>query len=172
MELWDAYTRNGAKTGGVLVRGQKMWPGIYHLVCEVLVRHVDGDYLCMIRSRQKPNYPLYPECTAGGSALLGETALDCIRRELREETGIEWNDFETVAVTIRDYNSCIFHSYICTVDWPKDRVTLQEGETEDFEWLSEEQFVALLNSDRMIPGQPERMREYFEKMGYLRESRT
>ena len=61
MELWDAYTRNGVKTGGVLVRGQRMWPGIYHLVCEVLVRHVDGSYLCMIRSREKPNYPLYPE---------------------------------------------------------------------------------------------------------------
>ena len=83
MELWDAYTRNGAKTGGVLVRGQRMWPGIYHLVCEVLVRHIDGSYLCMIRSRQKPNYPLYPECTAGGSALLGEDPLTCIRRELR-----------------------------------------------------------------------------------------
>ena len=55
MELWDAYTRNGAKTGGVLVRGQRMWPGIYHLVSEVLVRHVDGSFLCMIRSRQKPN---------------------------------------------------------------------------------------------------------------------
>ena len=24
MELWDAYTRNGAKTGGVLIRGQRM----------------------------------------------------------------------------------------------------------------------------------------------------
>ena len=36
MELWDAYTRNGVKTGGVLVRGQKMWPGIYHLVIAVI----------------------------------------------------------------------------------------------------------------------------------------
>ena len=67
MELWDAYTRNGVKTGGVLVRGQRMWPGIYHLVCEVLVRHVDG------------------------------SPIDCIRRELREETGIEWTKFEKVS---------------------------------------------------------------------------
>lgn len=26
MELWDAYIRNGVKTGGVLVRGQRMIP--------------------------------------------------------------------------------------------------------------------------------------------------
>ena len=168
MELWDAYTRNGVKTGGVLVRGQRMWPGIYHLVCEVLVRHVDGSYLCMIRSKEKPNYPLYPECTAGGSALLGESPLDCIRRELREETGIECDDFEEVNVTVREVDSSIFHSYVCTVDWPKDRIALQEGETEDYRWLGEAEFIELLSSGRMIPQQLERMREYYEKMGYLR----
>ena len=168
MELWDAYTRNGVKTGGVLVRGQKMWPGIYHLVCEVLVRHVDGSYLCMIRSREKPNYPLYPECTAGGSALLGEDPLTCIRRELREETGIEWDDFEEVSRTVRDCYATIFYSYLCTVDWPKDAITLQEGETEAYQWLSEEEFIELLNSGRMIPGQPERMEGWFRKMGYLK----
>ena len=168
MELWDAYTRNGVKTGGVLVRGQRMWPGIYHLVSEVLVRHVDGSYLCMIRSREKPNYPLYPECTAGGSALLGEDPLTCIRRELREETGIEWDDFEEVNVTVREFYSTIFHSYLCTVDWPKDAITMQAGETEGYEWLSEEEFIELLNSGRMIPGQPQRMEEWFRKMGYLK----
>lgn len=168
MELWDAYTRNGVKTGGVLVRGQKMWPGIYHLVCEVLVRHIDGSYLCMIRSRKRPNYPLYPECTAGGSALLGEDPLTCIRRELREETGIEWDDFEEVSRTVRDCYATIFYSYLCTVDWPKDQIKLQEGETEAYRWLSEEEFIELLSSDRMIPGQPERMEGWFRKMGYLK----
>ena len=168
MELWDAYTRNGAKTGGVLVRGQKLWPGIYHMVCVVLVRHVDGSFLCMIRSRQKPNYPLYPECTAGGSALLGEDPLACIRRELREETGIECDEFEQVNVTVRDCYATIFYSYLCTVDWPKDAITLQEGETEAYQWLSEEEFIELLNSGRMIPGQPERMEGWFRKMGYLK----
>ena len=168
MELWDAYTRNGVKTGGVLVRGQRMWPGIYHLVCEVLVRHTDGSYLCMIRSGEKPNYPLYPECTAGGSALLGEDPLCCIRRELREETGIEWEDFEEVGVTVRERSSSLFHSYVCTVDWPKDAITLQEGETEAFRWLSEAEFIELVSSDRMIPEQLERMGDWFRKMGYLK----
>ena len=168
MELWDAYTRNGVKTGGVLVRGQKMWTGIYHLVCEVLVRHIDGSYLCMIRSRKRPNYPLYPECAAGGSALLGEDPLTCIRRGLREETGIEWDDFEEVSRPVRDCYATIFYSYLCTVDWPKDQIKLQEGETEAYRWLSEEEFIELLSSDRMIPGQPERMEGWFRKMGYLK----
>ena len=168
MELWDAYNRNGEKTGEILVRGEPIPEGRYHLVCEVLVRHIDGDYLCMIRSRKKPNYPLYPECTAGGSALMGDSPIDCIKRELREETGIEWDEFEEVNRTVRDCYATIFHSYVCTVDWPKDAITLQEGETEDYKWLTEEQFIELLNSDRMIPGQPQRMEDWFRKMGYLR----
>jgi len=168
MELWDAYDRNGNRTGETLVRDEPIPAGRYHLVSEVLVRHRDGSYLCMIRSRQKPNYPLYPECTAGGSALMGESALECIRRELREETGIEWTEFEEIARTVREKYATIFISYLCTVDWPKDRITLQEGETESFRWLSEAEFIELLNSGRMIPGQPERMRAYYERMGYLR----
>lgn len=168
MELWDAYNRNGEKTGEILVRGEPIPEGRYHLVCEVLVRHMDGDYLCMIRSRKKPNYPLYPECTAGGSALMGDSPIDCIKRELREETGIEWDEFEEVNRTVRDCYATIFHSYVCTVDWPKDAITLQEGETEAYKWLTEEQFIELLNSGRMIPGQPERMEPWFRKMGYLK----
>ena len=168
MELWDAYNRNGEKTGEILVRGEPIPEGRYHLVCEVLVRHMDGDYLCMIRSRKKPNYPLYPECTAGGSALMGDSPIDCIKRELREETGIEWDEFEEVNRTVRECYATIFHSYVCTVDWPKDKITLQEGETEAYRWLSEREFVELLHSGRMIPGQPERMEHWFRKMGYLK----
>ena len=168
MELWDAYTQNGAKTGGVLVRGQKMWPGIYHLVCEVLVRHTDGSYLCMIRSREKENYPLYPECTAGGSALMGEDADDCIRRELLEETGIECREFQEVARSVRERSSSLFRSFVCTVDWPKDQIRLQAGETEDYRWLSEGEFIELVSSGRMIPEQMERMAGFFREMGYLK----
>ena len=167
-ELWDSYTRDGVKTGEVLVRDEPIPAGRYHLVCEVLVRHVDGDYLCMIRSREKPNYPLYPECTAGGSAIVGDDSLSCIRRELREETGIEWEEFEEIAHSIREESASIFYSYFCTVDWPKDQITLQEGETEDFRWLTEEEFMELLNSGRMIPEQLQRMEGWFRKKGYLK----
>lgn len=167
MELWDAYTHDGVKTKDTLVRGEPIPEGLYHLVCEVLVRHVDGDYLCMIRFREKPNYPLYPECTAGGSALMGEDSLGCIRRELREETGIEWDAFAWIGSSVREQDGAIFHSYYAEVDWPKDRIRLQEGETEGFEWLSEAQFAELVNSGRMIPEQFERMKGYYEKKGYL-----
>ena len=57
MEIWDAYDRQGAKTGTDLIRGEKIGEGLYHLVCEVVVRHADGEYLLLQRDFRKEAYP-------------------------------------------------------------------------------------------------------------------
>lgn len=168
MELWDAYDKNGNRTGETLVRGEPIPDGRYHLVCEVLVRHVDGSYLCMKRSRRKDLFPGFYEATAGGSALQGETALDCVRRELLEETGICCDDFTEVAKATFDPRHYIAHSYTCTVDWDKTAISLQEGETEGYKWLTEAEFIDFVNSGEMVPTQYNRYREYFAKCGYLK----
>ncbi len=52
MELWDAYNSNFEKIEGLtLIRDsqEKIPAGVYHLVCEILVRHTDGTYLLMKR---------------------------------------------------------------------------------------------------------------------------
>ena len=49
MEIWDGYNIDGSLAGVDLVRGEKIPDGLYHLVCEVLVQHTDGDFLLMKR---------------------------------------------------------------------------------------------------------------------------
>lgn len=51
-----------------LVRGEKIPDGLYHLVSEIIVRHIDGTYLLMQRDINK-HYGGWWEATAGGSAL-------------------------------------------------------------------------------------------------------
>ena len=75
MELWDAYDCEGHLTGETLVRGEPIPEGRYHLVCGVLVRHVDGDYLLMKRDLSKSAYPGYYEASLGGAVQKGETLL-------------------------------------------------------------------------------------------------
>lgn len=165
MELWDARTRDGKLTGDTLVRGEPIPEGLYHLVCEVLVKHRDGSFLAMKRDENKDVFPGWWETTAGGSALAGETSLDCARRELLEETGIEAETFEPIAKTIgKEY---IFDSYLCVVDCEKDAVRLQEGETVDYYWMSEKEFAAFVRSGRMIPWQKDRLYGYLKETGYI-----
>ena len=170
MEIWDAYTRDGKRTGGTLVRDEPIPDGRYHLVCEALVFHKDGSVLAMRRSMEKPNFPGWYETTAGGSALTGEDELTCMHREVLEETGIDCDCFEEVARHVIDEDHAIFCSYVCTVDCDKDAVRLQAGETDGYLWMSREAFCAFAASDRMIPVQKKRLTAYFLREGILKEA--
>ena len=141
MEDWDAYDGEFRRMEGVsLVRGEDIPAGVYHLVCDVLVRHTDGSYLLTRRDPRKHYGGLW-EATAGGSALRGETPLDCARRELREETGIRAEELRELG-RVRSANTH-YVEFLCETDWPKDRVTLQEGETVDYRWVSREKLIAM-----------------------------
>ncbi len=165
MEIWDAYYEDGTLAGRELVRGEPIPQGLYHLICEVLVRHTDGDYLLMRRDPRKPHYGGFWEATAGGSALKGEDAQACIRRELWEETGIRAGTLEQIGCSL--HPDTIFCSFLCITDGDKASVRLQEGETVAYKWVSEGEFVAFVNSEAMIGIQKDRYRDYFEKIGYF-----
>lgn len=167
MEKWNAYTKDGRITDTELIRGEPIPKGLYHLVCEVLVRHEDGSYLCMKRSMEKPNYPGYYEATAGGSALMGEDKLQCVRRELFEETGIIGDRFEEVGYTIDEENQCLMHSFVCCVNCDKRAIRLQAGETEDYKWMTEAEFIEFLHSGRTIDSQMKRFSNYYHEMQYV-----
>lgn len=168
MEKWNAYTRDGQRTNKVLIRGEEIPEGYYFMACEILVRHIDGDYLCMKRSVGKEKFGGYLEATAGGAALLGEDKYQCAKRELKEETGLDCDEFREIGCFVSDEYRSIFYSFDCVVDCDKDAVQLQEGETEGYVWMSEAEFIEFVNSGEMIPTQYERHVEYFKKMGYIR----
>ena len=166
-EIWDLYYEDGTPAGGEMIRGGEAPAGRYHMVCEVLVRHTDGEYLLMHRCASKPNYGDFWEGTAGGSALKGEDALACIRRELWEETGIRGEEFTFVARNIVPQESGIFYTYLCVTDCDKSAVKLQAGETDAFRWVDEDAFRAFVNSDGMIDLQYIRWEPWLRQMGYV-----
>lgn len=68
-EIWDAYDKEFNKLKNItLVRGEPIPDGMYHLVGEVIVKHIDGTYLIMQRDFEKKFGGMW-ELTAGGSAL-------------------------------------------------------------------------------------------------------
>ena len=168
MEIWDGYLENGTLAGIDLIRGKEIPAGLYHLVCDILVRHKDGDYLLMLRDPNKDIHPGEWESTAGGSALKGETPLQCAFRELREETGLTAKEMEQIHFEVYREKQALFYCYVCEVDCDKDSITLQEGETVDYRWLSEQEFIDFVNSDRMMQGLKRRYSDWLKGKGYLR----
>ena len=148
-EFWDAYDAEmNLLEGVVLVRDEPIPAGMYHLICEVLVRHTDGTYLIMQRDVRK-NYGGYWEATAGGSALRGETPEQCAMRELREETGVTADALQELKRSTIPQISCHYVEYLCITGMEKDKVTLQEGETSDYRWITAEELLNM-EDDQLI----------------------
>ena len=169
MEIWDGYRIDGSLAGVDIVRGEPIPKGLYFLMVEILVRHVDGDYLLMHRDPRKKAFPGYLEATAGGAALKGEDPYTAALRELREETGINADSLVPLANMPYPKARAICHQFLCITDCDKDSITLQEGETVGYRWVNESEFIAFVNSGRMIPTQRERYTPYFKRLGYVKE---
>ena len=145
MEFWDAYNEQCEKIDGItLIRGEKIPDGVYHLVSEILVRHMDGSYLLMQRDKRK-HYGGMWEATAGGSALSGEDAFACAIRELREETGIVSDKLTEVGRVVS--NNTIYVEFLCDSNCKKEKITLQEGETSAYKWVSKEERLSMKNDE-------------------------
>ena len=166
-EQWNGYTRDGVLTDVILTRGEPLPPGIYHISCEAVVKHIDGDYLVMHRDPDKELYPDRWEIGAAGSALLGETAVDCVKRELYEETGIICDDFTPIGSFTGDDTQYIMYSFLCVTRCDKNGIKLQKGENIGYKWLNKENFIKFINSPEIIDKQKERLLPFFKEMGYL-----
>ena len=163
MEIWDAYNKEFEKIDGMtLIRGETIPDGVYHLVSDVIVRHADGTYLLMQRDSRKHFGGMW-EATAGGSALTREGPLACAIRELREETGIESEALTEVGRVVNDHNHTLYVEFLCVTDCEKEQVTLQEGETSAFRWVTKDELVSM-KKDELVT---ERMQRF---IGELRPS--
>lgn len=143
MELWDAYDGNFQKIKDtVLIRGEPIPEGLYHLVCSILVRHEDGSYLLMQRDIRKHWGGMW-EATAGGGAMQGETPTECAIRELFEETGLSETNLTELGRVVHHGRQTLFVEYLCVTGCDKNAVRLREGETKDYRWVSREELVAM-----------------------------
>ncbi len=159
-ELWDAYNRDFEKVSGVtLVRGDKIPSGLFHLVCDIIVRHKDGEYLLMQRDFYKHFGGMW-EATAGGSALKGESALECARRELKEETGIEEATLQEIGRVVREENQSIYVEFLCETECDKRAIKLQKGETVAFKWVSAKELREMKKAELVT----ERMQQFIDEL--------
>ena len=134
-EFWNAYDLNRNQLPHLLVRGEKIPEGQFHLCVNVLVRHQDGDILFMRRSANKSLYPGYYEFGAGVSVLAGEDSQTAALRELKEETGLVPDSIRLLEQVCSVKDQCLFDYYEVVVSGDKSQVRYQEDETDAHVWL-------------------------------------
>ena len=163
MELWDAYNSAGRLAGFDLVRGERIPSNYFHMVCEAVIQHVDGDYLLMQRSYNKEIYPGKWEIGAGGSALKGESNVEAVLREIKEETGINTGELVEIYNIIHLKHQAIYYGYLMKTPFPKDAIQLQENETIAYKWISKNDLIEFYNN-QCSPTLKERLKDYIESI--------
>lgn len=165
MEIWDAYSKEGALLGFDLNRGEEIVSGVYHIVSEIILRHSDGEFLLMQRDFDKKLYPGKYEVTASGNALQGETPFECAIRELKEETGINGNNLIFIGKRVEYETNGLHYLFICESDCDKQAIQLQKGETISYQWLKLDELIKFIDTDSYINLGKKYIKEYLTKLG-------
>lgn len=147
-ERWDLLDKNRVPTGKTLRRGEKRPEGAYHIVVLGWVVNSKGEFLISRRCPEKNN-PLLWE-TTGGAKQAGEDSLSAVVRELQEEIGVNVRQSRPIFLGSRErINGVFFDCWMFFKDVPIETVVLQEGETCDAKWVTDEEFEAMVQSGQV-----------------------
>lgn len=143
MEKNDIYDKDRNLTGRTHVRGKPWQKGEYGLVVCVWIYDGNGRVLLTRRAPEKSFAGTWEN--SGGAAQAGETSLQAIVRELREETGIVAQPEEfSLLCTGRDKTA--FYDFYCLKrDIPVEQIVLQPGETDAAKWVTPEQIRQMID---------------------------
>ena len=162
-EYNDIYDEKRKFTGRTHLRGTPWHHGEYGLVVCVWVYDGRGHLLMTRRAPEKSFAGTWEN--SGGAAKAGETSLQAIVRELREETGIlaEPEEFELFRT---DRDKTAFYDFYCLKrDIPLGEIVLQPGETDDVKWVTFEEVHRMIEKGqvcKIIADQFLRQEEYLQ----------
>lgn len=165
MEFWDVYDINKKKTGKTTPRIKcELKEGEYHIIVNAIIINSKGQILISKRASYKP-YGLMWELS-GGSITAGETSIEGMIRELKEELGITFEKNEGVLYkTIRrddppgDFKDLwLFRKEVNLKD-----ITFPDGESIDAKWVTIDEFESMVVNKEII-GMVDFGREDYEKI--------
>ena len=166
MEKRDLYDINKKLTGETIYKNEKIPANRYILVVLVFIQNSQGKFLIQKRSKQKDgNY-----ASTGGHPKTGETSIDGMITEIKEELGltIKPEELELIFSGQEDVKQVFFDIYYMRKDFNISDLKLQKEEVDFVEWLSFKEVETLIKKDLFLESHAEelyRLKEIFEKRG-------
>lgn len=149
MEMWDIYDRNKNLTGKTMRKNDWiLQDGEYHLTVLGIVKNKKtGKYLITQRVMTKAWAPGWWE-VSGGACQAGETSLEAVRREVREETGLNTDNAGTFLFDYHRENpgegdNYFVDIYLFELDFEPSDVSIQKEEANDYKLATLDEIKAL-----------------------------
>ena len=162
-EFWDIYDINRNKTGRLAERGvYEFKEGEYHVVSVALIINSKNEILITKRAKTKKSDPLKWELT-GGSIVAGETSLQGILREIKEEIGLTFTEKEAIFLkeirkdkTPPDFKDI----WLFKKDVKIKDIKFADGEATEAKWVTIEQFLQMKENKETVTTIDLGMEEY------------
>lgn len=152
-EFWDIYDKNKNKTGRLAERDvYKFKEGEYHIVVVAVIINSKNEILITKRAATKKKEPLKWELTGGG-VKAGETSLQGILRETREEIGMEFKAEEAIFLKEikKDEVPADFKDlWLLKKDAKIEDIKFADGEVIGAKWVTIEEFLQIKEKNEMI----------------------
>ena len=156
MEFWDIYDENKQLTGRKMKRND--WclkEGEYHLTVLGVIARPDGTFLITKRVMTKAWAPGWWE-VSGGGVQAGESSEEAVRREVKEETGLDVRNAECgYAFTYKRVNPDEGDNYFVDVyrfvmDIDEKDVSFQEAEIDGYMFATREQIESFAKEGKFL----------------------
>ena len=166
MEKRDLYDINRNLTGETIYKGEAIPPDRYILVVLSFIQNSDGKFLIQKRSKLKDG----KYASTGGHPKSGETSLQGIITEIKEELGLTIfpNELNLIFSGREDSEQVFFDIYYIKKDFDISNLLLQKDEVESVEWLSMKEIKELINNGLFLKNHEEevfRMIKIFKERG-------
>ena len=157
VEKREFYDINGNPTGITYYKGDPIPDGYYVMVVMICLQNSDGYFLMQKRSPIKGG-----NCgVTGGHPKAGETPLQGIITEVREEIGL---DIEGMPLKLfaegRNGKAC-YKMYYLKMDIDIDSLVLQKEEVSAVRWFSAEELKKLIDNNELIQNHATCIKECF-----------
>ena len=145
MEKRDLYDANRNLTGETIFKGEPIPDGRYIVVVLVYIQNSKGQFLIQKRSLEKNG----KYASTGGHAKSGETGLQGMVTEIKEEIGLDVKpeELELIHTGREDKEQVFFDLFFLKKDIDIKNLTLQKEEVDSVEWLSVDEIDALIKND-------------------------
>lgn len=173
MEYLDILDENGKKTGQTAPRKEVHSKGLWHKGVHIWIINSKKELLVQRRSKNKDVYPNKLYISVAGHPVSGEAEIDSIKREFKEEIGVELNTNKleylfTFSQKVIENNgkfldNQFYDVYLIEIDLDINSLKLQFKEVSEVKNIYYKDFEKMIkNKDKVIVNHPEEWKKLFE----------
>lgn len=146
-EIWDLYDDNKVLTGEVIEKGRDIPKGRYYLTVVVWIENSKGEFLLQLTSPKKH----HRWSTTGGHPISGQSSLDGIVTEIKEELGIDVVSEDLILFKTIKTEDDFIDLYYLKMNIDAKEIVIQEEEVEEIKSASILEIRKMIEEDVFLP---------------------